>query len=666
MKKLDNDNLEILFSHLENKSVALLNSALLPWSPQESLKLSFLMPDLIVDSPIRINQTGAKYATFNGWLQSFGWKSNTAFVGLPGIGKSTAMKNVFTFLLHLKTMRNQNIIPIYLDSQEMLNYDKKDPSDFSSRFAKQNNLEIPSLYIDALNKILIIDGLDEVGSSKLHETISTLQEIPNRLLCIISSRIDFFYKYLFEAWHQDLNFEQIIELTPWSIENNAIPFVNAYAKKLHDDQIAKTFQTWLNDNPELITFCSNPFQLLLLLFLISNSKHYTLKDPVNLYSLYLAFYTNWCKREIKRKTSTLNTSELESAHIALARYFKLELGSPISTEDKLPSNSLSLVQFASHSAFTGILNISSDCDSSLITGFAHETLNEFFVAQGLVNDLIKENKNLNYTLQHVHHNQVNTFIRGAFECMNSNSKSMVYNSLCKAYLQHLFVSSNLAPLSLQDAYDRVSDSQSIDMSDSSERIRMQVLYYIGRLPLYDFPKLLEFAFLYEPNPLLRRSAALSAILHFNETIEFSYLDKLVQNSEDDLINRSVQLAYFGDVDADMHNFRDNGRIPWFKTKNATLERLTKTDSRSFSLRLWDLRTLSLFCLSRKNDSLKDADKRILKEISISSKSYSARKEKAVREELYNFLTTTDTSDMDKHEYTILLPDPSESDRLIPR
>ena len=166
----------------------------------------------------------------------------------------------------------------------------------------------------------------------------------------------------------------------------------------------------------------------------------------------------------------------------------------------------------------------------------------------------------------------------------------------------------------------------VNQEEISVRIREQIIYYMGRLPLRVFPQILRLAYYYEPNSLLRRIAALGAILHGDDIIEADYLSKLSPNSQDDIENRSVQLVYFGDVEGDIHYYCDNFECEWQRTKTAIYDRLICNGTRELRLRWWDLRTLYSFYESRHWKDVATMDEmRILKEMVIESKQFTETK-----------------------------------------
>lgn len=104
---------------------------------------------------------------------------------------------------------------------------------------------------------------------------------------------------------------------------------------------------------------------------------------------------------------------------------------------------------------------------------------------------------------------------------------------------------------------------------------------------------------------------MGAILYGDLQAEEAFVQHL-GTSEGDLINRSVQMSYFGDVDVDLHVHVDQGG-DWSRTRAALVERLQEDSVRAERLRLWDALTLLSFASSRGEVVLSDSDAEALAE-----------------------------------------------------
>jgi hypothetical protein len=137
----------------------------------------------------------------------------------------------------------------------------------------------------------------------------------------------------------------------------------------------------------------------------------------------------------------------------------------------------------------------------------------------------------------------------------------------------------------------------------SYKVREQAIYYAGRLALPQCPQVLVDAYVKDPDPVLRRAAALGAILHRDYRVERDYLDRIERNERDAILNRSIELVYRGDVEDSIYIFRDDGEHSWARTRQSILTRLTSSTPRDAALRWWDLVTLKSFLISRRASTL---------------------------------------------------------------
>jgi len=184
------------------------------------------------------------------------------------------------------------------------------------------------------------------------------------------------------------------------------------------------------------------------------------------------------------------------------------------------------------------------------------------------------------------------------------------------------------------------------------------LYYIGRIKAYGSKleieeiknlqkDILSRALESEKDAEMRRTAIISLINcgGNDESIdekEVEYLENMTPNSENDLINRSLQLVYYGDIGyieetktiivfGMLADFKDNGKYPWKHVREQIIKSLKNSETHSLLERLWDLRTLRLFYHSRGWVGA-EHDYKAISETSIDSDIFSALKKKKLFEE----------------------------------
>jgi len=67
---------------------------------------------------------------------------------------------------------------------------------------------------------------------------------------------------------------------------------------------------------------------------------------------------------------------------------------------------------------------------------------------------------------------------------------------------------------------------------------------------------------------MRLNIARGAVLTGPSRIALEYARSLIPGSTADLSSRSWVLAHFGDVQANLYRYRDDGKMPWNKSESA--------------------------------------------------------------------------------------------------
>jgi hypothetical protein len=373
----------------------------------------------------------------------------------------------------------------------------------------------------------------------------------------------------------------------------------------------------LSQVPGASAMLGNDMRLTLLLYLLATGAQVDLLNLQEPYRLYETFYAEWIKKERSRGTGGSNFDLISNAHTALARWLYDNKGEVPELAGLMQSLGIEgMDSLIDDSAFSGLLMLNDGLSSyPLLLGFRHETLAEYLIARDILTTFTGDADVLAAGLQLTVGDDVNTFVRSGLLATSKRRVDRYLSNLTERYVE--FRSG------LQLTTGRLD-------ADHAERLREQILYYIGRLPLDSFPEVLRSAFREETSPLLRRAAALGAILKGDLGIERHYIAMLDQPQES-LLNRSVQMVYFGDVQGDLHSFEDNGQ-DWSKTRSAIYRRLAGRSLRDLRLRWWDLRTLRSFYRTRRYaDRLTESETGILMTLRIEDTS--TERSEALQEEL---------------------------------
>lgn len=586
-----------------------LSKSIFKWLKFESPKLRLIIPELFFDVRLRNINRSFKDIRFSNWIKSLRLNSNILVLGTPGVGKSTFLSRIVYSLTENEFSRN-SLVPFVFYPNTIIDYfESKNPDIISFTLAKYGFEKFQGINFSYL---FIFDGLDEIDAKYHKEFLELIKRIVTSNNYVwFSSRLSFYRSEFSNKFEVEI-FDDILELKEWDIETESIQFIKTFSEKLNDESISINIIDAVNKYPHIRQFLKRPFEIVLLIYLeLSEVNGVNYSQLKNHFYLYELFYLNWVQNESSRKKVEANKVDFQIAHTTVAKEFLTNRGKPIhlkSIKDKLPKETIL------DSVFTDIFISRKEKGDIILSKFRHETLGEFLIAKNITESFLsseglKENLTLTYT------NQVNFFIREFFNSINDKKKVHILNNLESLYEK-----------SIDDIFESNETSKSNNI-----KIREQILYYVGRLNLKYFPNLLIKAMDLEQQPILRRSAYLSAILFNNEELEFEYLNKVLQNPKEDKLNRSIQLVYFHDAEGDIFTFEDNNKYNWSNTKNAILNRLKEDSKRNMSLRAWDIITLLSFLKSRNwQDKFSNQEKLIIQNTNISSNWHSEERNSFVK------------------------------------
>lgn len=566
-----------------------------PLLPGERVSFRFIWPDLIFAAPVRYQRRPRGGTTDALELVDPGI-ADTAVIGVPGSGKSTALRLAALRFTRDYTRDHAKPFPLLMHA--------RDVGDWFSGELGSKLFELGLSQAQPLARM--IDGLDEVGEAQRLEVLKMLRHSARPGdVTVLTCRHDVFAS-LERQEPGHTNFDEVVEIVPWDFDTNVVPFATGYLEKVERRELAPIFIRACISSPNLRRFICNPFHLTLTLYLLQAGSALEADLFVDRYSLYHAFYRQWIARERRRGTSgMIEAARIIAGHVEVARrLYRRRVGADeASVEDYLAQHPV----VASDSAFEDLFQWHYDelSDRMRVMAFRHETLLEFILAFGLVESMIG-GTGLEQALLTQYNNDVNSFVRERF--------SRLSRPECRA------VEDRLTRL-----LERALDNQ-LRAADVA-RIREQAVYYLGRLQVPNCPAVLIKLAATAGDPLLRRAAALGAILHGEEAVEFAFIDELLGSPEADLLNRSVQLSYFGDVDEDMFAFSDDGRARWAGVRTAIFDRLKASTERDLRLRLWDLATLLGFLKSRPEERLVRADLDAIGSVGVTVTGSQARRER---------------------------------------
>lgn len=621
----------------------ILKQSMLPWTKRGELSVGFVIPELYIETKVKAIKNPIASIEISKWLSGYLWNQNIAVVGLPGIGKSTLLRKIFIDFKIFKEYLKLEYTPIFASIRDLIDFQGSSFDNFSEYiFSKFNEVPIEN---PNHKNLIFIDGLDEIEVTKCESIIKTILNIKSKNdLLWVSSRIDFFYTRLnSNSQFSDL-FYDVLEIQEWDVEIDSLRFAEEYSKKYQDPNLLSRLIKLRYNSPNINNFLRKPFELTLILFLLSKDKRYDEKSFDSSYALYKSFYENWLEREQHKGTSKLTVDNIRNLHQNVAISLFQNRGNGVSL-NSIDLNKLNIIltfeNIKSDSSFWDLLITNSNNEEIIIERFWHETFGEFIIAEQLIQTFSSGTQSFIENLKTIYNNEINSFLREGFQQLHANQKFFIYERLANAYFEifstEMIFSNDSINITIINSL--TIDKKIINNEEYSVRIREQILYYLGRLELNFYPPILSFAAKFEDNQLLKRSAMLGGILYGNEEMERDYLLSLIYGTKEDIINRSVQLVYFGDVYGDLHSFKDNDVFAWEKTRNAILKRLTQNTKRDIALRWWDLRTLFTFLESRKwKDRISELELKVIENCNFKSDLYSISRGEYLSKEIENIIT----------------------------
>jgi hypothetical protein len=424
--------------------------------------------------------------------------------------------------------------------------------------------------------LCIIDGLDEAGAEHIEAITSALARLSEtNALTILASRTDYFERQYGTLKDGLANLEEVLELDQWQ-DSDIVEFTSRYAARIGQPELAAAVTGLLERVHGTRIMLGNPMRLTLLLYLMAMGTDVRAVNFEHPYSLYDTFYREWIRKERSRGTGGYNPTSIRAAHTEIAHRLNEFKGEVV------------------------------------------ETIGEYLIAGDILESFGGTVDQLRRALRVTMTHDVNSFVRSGLRVAAQSTVVRYFNNLSVKYRELL-----------PDENGSQRAGALLDQ-ERAERLRQQILYYIGRMPLEVFPAILRQAFREEVSPLLRRAAALGAILHGDFLIEQEYM-ALLDDPAEALLNRSVQMVNFGDVHADMHNFVDNGQ-DWSRTRAVIFERFEEYSVRNIRLRQWDIKTLRSFYRSRQyRDKLTDRERSVLDNVSITDLSSPERSAALLRQ-----------------------------------
>lgn len=590
-------------SLVETQKAYLENRPLLAQTFTDRESVAFLFPDVFVDPPISLSKNPRpQFAHLGDWLSSeFREGSKFIVTGVPGIGKSTALIQVYLQYAKEFLAGRSNVVPLFVEMRSIQLTNLSDPAGVLHALGNAHGLKLP-MPRDTLTSgyafLLLVDGLDEFFVAPTKEQVEDLLGKLSQCWHVVSCRRDFFDKYLADS--QSLSrYTEIVELGEWTPECQVSQFIGNYFRKVtpREGRGMTEFQEFLDSRPEITSILRTPLFLTMILFVWRYAEQPRQLRLETLTDLYDVFLDLWMDREVRRGSAVVKDTEslralMESAAWLLYGEMRgVEIDLTEFATRVCQETGIHVERLEADTAFASFLKLRRSYRGKysrlMMTSFLHESFLEFFVSKRVIRSLLYDKPLLETVLHLTFLYSVNVFVRESLNPLDNKRKAEISERLLALYNKH----SGVTVL-------------------ESVVIRNGAAYYLGRLDtesaktslaqIYWRIKRGELA----EHPMVKGTIASGLILMCDTGVEKDYLASLANDSPDDTRNRKYHLVYYGDApdegpDGYLRDEPAPGRDDWAKTRRAFVRRLKSSGKRELQLRAYDLATFRRLCETRR-------------------------------------------------------------------
>lgn len=587
---------------VEQEQNRLKNDALFPWM-RSSPSIAALFPELFVEPLYCSEKLRCNYTNFFDILEK---NNNThiIFTGEAGIGKTTVLRQMFLY-------ENKSHQFLYLHAKVLTS---------AAHELRPYQKYVRNLLMDGKGDdkgyYVFLDGVDEAYADNpvgLNHLIDSVGRLHNTHVWFGWRR-----EHLVQNETEELRLmiRDTISLSAWT-PPMAHNFVNGYADAVRIPSVITDFDMLVRENDAIRGFAESPFQLTLLVYLLENKEkdpailEFFAKGEMTLYNLYNVFFQCWLKKEYNRKTSYLSAEEIRAALWEIS--------------SKLYYNPTCEVPFVD-TAIVDLLSFTDLGDKHIANGFYHRSLCAFFLADKVFYAVKWGDINLIEVLKTPLRNDVTDFVRSAISGSSKAEIMEIQNNLINAY-QQLDIPENT--ILSKDARNTILEMNETDRF----AIKNELIYLVTRIPdpTNRIPYFLQEINAKNKDPYILLDVAYAATLTGPTQIALDYAKTLEPGSTNSLINRSWTLAYFGDVQANPHEYQDTNKVPWTKSREARMRRFQKSNYKALRFRILDFPLMYCYYVDRDWKDVNETDYKIIANTDIENEAFSEDEKKFLKE-----------------------------------
>lgn len=593
LKRLPSAPTELDPELLRRDQESLKNDVLLPWM-RNSPSIKALFPQLFVEPAYKSEKMRRKYDTYGDILAEHG-NAHIIITGKAGAGKTTLLKQLYLY-------ENPDCRFLYLNAGVLIA-----PSYRLSPYEQF----VRGLVIDGAGDekdyIVLLDAIDEAyanNSNGLNRLIQSINKLRNTHVWF-GWRKEHLIRNETEALRR-LTADTVF-LDAWKPQM-AQEYVVKYTTRTQQTHIIHSYTELIRDNSSIRGFTESPFQLALLVYLLENkdtddtiSRYFTQKSQT-IYNLYEIFFQCWLRKEHDRKTSKMSGEEIRLAlwDISSKLY--------VSPSCKIPFDDTAIMDLLSFSGFR---------NDHIANGFFHRSFCAFFLADRIFNAVKAGDRDVIDALKIPLRNDVKDFVRSAIRGSTESEIGQIQKNLIDTYRQAVNPREAILSKAAIARMQALGDEERFYLKN-------EVIYLVTRIRDYAgiIPGFLESIYYQDKDPYVFLDIAYAAALTDPRWIALEYAKSLEPGSENSLINRSWTLAYFGDVQANPHKYRDTEKVPWEKARNARLKRFKETTQKARRFRILDFPLMYCFYVDREWKDANRTDYDIIAQADIESGAFS--------------------------------------------
>lgn len=571
------------------------NDTLFPWL-RNSPSIDALFPDLFVEPIYCSEKLREHYSDFSDI-----WEKNNnthiIFTGEAGIGKTTLLRQIFLY-------KNSECRFLYLQARALT-------SDFFKLHPYQQYVR--SLLLDGKGDdkgyLIFLDGVDEAYADNA-------DGLDHLIDCVDSLK----HTYVWFGWRREhlaqseteklrLMIHDTISLSAWTpkMARNFVEWY-AYADSINKPSIISDFDTLVCNNDTIKGFAESPFHLTLLVYLLENKEgdpailEFFTKSDHTLYNLYNVFFQCWLKKERTRKTSHLSATEIRKALWRISSRLYYNSTCVVSVDD---------------TAVVDLLSFTVLGDEHIANGFYHRSLCAFFLADKVFNAVKQGDIYLIDAIKIPLRNDVTDFVRSAISGSSEVEIINIQNNLINAYQQIDVAEDSILSENARNAILEMDEKEQFALKN-------ELIYLVTRIPdpTNRIPNFLQEINSKNKDPYILLDIAYAATLTGPTQIALDYAKTLEPGSQNGLINRSWTLAYFGDVQANPHEYQDTNKVPWTKSREARLRRFQKANYKALRFRILDFPLMYCYYVDRDWRDVNEADYEIIANTDIENSVFS--------------------------------------------